>query len=149
MITQSYPSDANFTPIKEPIAVTTSVTYAAATTGATGAHTLFSITGPCIVKLIGYCTASLTSGGNATLEAGITGALTALVANAGYAAVTTGLIYIDGTPATNKTDFSGKIIATDIIETIGTTTITGGAIDWICLWLPLESTSTITVPTPA
>ena len=145
----TFPFDSNYNPIGNFIPVKSTVTYAAATTGAQGAHTLFTITGPCIVKLIGYCSSGLTSGGAATIEAGITGALTALNAQATATDIATGKFFIDATPAIYKADFTGKIIAIDIIETIGTTTITGGVIDWICLWLPLESTSTIVATTPA
>jgi hypothetical protein len=145
----NFPFDANFNPIGNFIPVKSTVTYAAATTGAQGAHTLFTITGPCIVKLIGYCSTGLDSDGAATIEVGITGALTTLCAQVTATDIDTGEFYIDNSPATNESDFTGKIIATDIVETIGTTTIKSGVIDWICLWLPLESTSTIVATTPA
>jgi len=125
---------------KDGLIISNAVTFAAATTGATGAHTLFTISGPCIVKVIGVCSADLT--GSGTVEVGLTGNTAVLIAQTTGTTIDKGEFWIDNSPAVYETDFTGKLIATDIIETIGTDTITAGTITYYCYWRPMSPTST-------
>lgn len=137
-----YPRDDNYVPIvdKDGIIVSKSVTYAALTTGAVGEHTLFTISGPCIVKVIGVCSSDIT--GSGTLEVGLTGNTAVLIAQTTGANIDTGEFWIDNSPAVYESDFTGKMINSDIVATVGTDTLTGGTITFYCYWRPMASNST-------
>jgi hypothetical protein len=140
----AFPRDDNFFPItdKDGLIVSKTVTYVAATTGAVGASTLFTISGPCIVKVIGVCSVNLDSDGAATLEVGIAGSTAGLIAQTAYSGIDAGKFWIDATSAIIETDFTGKMIALDIIQTIATETVKAGSITFYCYWRPMSSTST-------
>jgi hypothetical protein len=77
----AFPRDANHVPITGlGLVESKEITYAAGTTGATGATTLFTITGQVAMRIFALCTGDLTSGGAATLEVGIAGNTAALLA---------------------------------------------------------------------
>lgn len=123
------------------------ITYAAGSTGAASAKTIFTVTGVVRVKIIAKVTQTLTSGGTPTIQVGttITGAgLLAQVANA--TTMATGELWHDGTVDASvelDTVMPAKIVSQNIIETIGTTTITGGSLEYILLWQPLSSDGTV------
>jgi len=72
-------------------------TFTTATTGATGAHTLFTVTGDVLITVFGTCNTSLD--GAATLEVGVTGNTAALLAQiADATTLDDGEIYVDATP---------------------------------------------------
>lgn len=127
-------------------------TFVTATTGATGAHTVFTVTGNCLVQLGAVCDTSLL--GAATLEMGVASNTAALLTQ--IADATTfddGMVWgVDGSPAVGVEALGTmKLLndGTDIIMTIGSTAITGGVLDIYCLWRPLSSNANITVTTPA
>ena len=125
-------------------------TYVTATTGAVGAHTLFTVTGNVLVQVFGIVDTDLT--GAATLEVGIVGNTAAILAQTANATtLDDGEIYVDNSSATVETLPSTLILndGTDIIQTIGSTAITAGVIDFYCLWRPLSSDGNITATTPA
>ena len=140
----SYFRDDNYFPIlnKDGLIVAKTVTFDAATSGAVGAHTLFNITGPCIVKVIGYCSANLD--GSGTLEVGMVGNTAVLIAQTTGTNIDLGEFWIDNSPAVYESDFTGKMIATDIVATVGTDTLTAGTITFYCYWSPMDYTSKIT-----
>ena len=126
-------------------------TFVAGTTGATGAHTLFTVTGNVLVSVFGVCDTSLD--GAATFEVGVasnTAKLLAQVANA--TTLDDGDVYVG-----EETEVGAGLIpamqvlndGTDIILTIGLTAVTAGVVDFYCLWRPLSSNANITVTTPA
>ena len=128
-------------------------TFAAATTGAVAAHTLFTVTGNVLLTIFGVCDTTLTSGGAATIEVGVTGNTAALIAQGTATSLADGEVWVDGTltrvgvgavPAMQVLNDGN-----DVILTIGTATLTAGAIDFYCLWRPLSSDAAITVTTPA
>ena len=127
-------------------------TFSELTTGATGAHTVFTATDNLLVQCFAICDTSLLGAG--TLELGVTGNTAALLTQ--IADATTfddGHVWgVDGSPAVGV-EALGTMKAlndgSDIIMTIGTTAITGGVIDIYCLWRPLTENSSITVATPA
>lgn len=139
----SFSRDANRQPIwTDGIVTSKSITYAAATTGATGATTLFTITGDVLVSVFAVCSVSLDSDGTPTLEVGITDNTAALLAQLTDAtALDAGEIYIDTSPATVESFPSAKILTngTDIIQTIGSTTIKAGTVTYYCVWRPISS----------
>lgn len=126
-------------------------TFVTTTTGATGAHTLFTVTGTVLVNVFGICDTSLT--GAATFEVGTannTAAIVAQIANA--TTLDDGDVYVDADTAAEVAALpSVKVIndGADIILTIGSTAVTAGVVDFYCLWRPLSSGSSVTVTTPA
>jgi hypothetical protein len=140
----TFPRDDNYVPIqdKDGLILSKSVTYVAATTGAKGAHTLFTVSGACIVKIVGVCSVDLDSDGAATIEVGIAGSTAGLIAQTDHATIDAGEFWIDATPAIIETDVAGKLIALDIIETIATETLKAGVITYYCYWRPMTPTST-------
>lgn len=126
------------------------ITYAAGSTGAASAKTIFTVTGVVRVKLIAKCTATLTSGGTPTIQVGttITGAgLLPQVANA--TTIATGEMWhmqdgtVDASVETESTTMFTKLVSEDIKETIGTTTITGGSLEYYLLWQPVSPDGTV------
>ena len=137
--------DANHVPITSlGLTATKSITYVAGTTGATGATTLFTVTGVVGVRLFGVCGTDITSGGSATLEAGISGNTAALLAQTTATGIDAGEIWIDAGPATVELLPALSILSdTDIIQTIATTTVTGGVLTYYCVWVPISSDGNI------
>lgn len=114
--------------------------------GATGATTLFTVTGQVIVKVVGFCTVDITGAG--TLEVGISGNTAGLLAQIADATnLDAGESYIDATPATlEAVDLSSGFLISngqDIIETIGSTALTGGTCIFACFWRPITSGSSV------
>ena len=126
-------------------------TFSTLTTGATGAHTLFTVTGDWLVSIFGICNTDLT--GAATLEVGVasnTAGLLAQIADA--TTLDDGKIYVDATPATGVEAIPATFVlndGADIIMTIGSTAITAGQVDFYLTGRPLENDCAISVTTPA
>lgn len=138
-LSAAFNRDANNVPITNAGLVTTkSITYAAATTGATGAHNLFTVTGVVSMQIFAVGGTDLTSGGAATIEVGISGNTAALLAQTTATDIDAGEIWIDNAPATVENLPAARIIRASVIETIGTTTITGGSLTYYCVWTPLS-----------
>lgn len=128
-------------------------TFAAATTGAIAAHTVFTVTGNVLATVFGICDTTLTSAGAPTIEMGLTGNTAVLIAQSVAASLADGEVWVD---ATMTRVGAGAVPAmqavndgNDIILTVATATITAGAIDFYCLFRPLSSDGNITVTTPA
>lgn len=135
-----YNRDSNHVPITNlGLAASKEITYAAGTTGATGATTLFTVTGVVAARVFAVCSSDLTSGGAATIEVGIAGNTASLTAQTTATAIDTGEIWIDATPATVEALPALSILsATSIIQTIASTTITGGVLKYYVLWTPIS-----------
>lgn len=128
-------------------------TFAAATTGAQGAHTLFTVTGNVLATVFGICDTTLNDAGVPTIEVGLTGNTAVLIPQSVAKSLADGEVWVD---ATMTRVGAGAVPAmqaindgNDIILTIGTATVTSGAIDFYCLWRPLSADGNITVTTPA
>jgi len=126
-------------------------TFVTATTGATGAHTLFTVTGDILATVFGVCTVNLA--GAATLEVGVasnTAQLLAQIANT--TTLDAGDVYVDA-----DTEVGAGVIphpqivggGADIIATIGSTAITAGQVNFYLLYRPLSSDAAVSVTTPA
>lgn len=126
------------------------ITYAAGTTGAIATATLFTVTGTVRVKMIARCTATLTSGGAATIEVGTTintAGLLPQVANATTIAVDEIWHMGDGTVDSSvELESAGmltKLVSTDIKQKIAAFTITGGSLEYYVLWQPISPDGTV------
>lgn len=126
-------------------------TFVTGTTGATGAHTLFTVTGNVLATVFGVCDTNLT--GAATLEVGVasnTAQLLAQIANA--TTLDDGDVYVDADTEVGAGFIPAMQVLNDgtaIIMTIGSTAVTAGVVDFYCLWRPLSEGSSVAVTTPA
>jgi hypothetical protein len=137
--TQFFQRDANHVPITNlGLTATKSITYSALTTGATGATTLFTVTGTVRVNIFAVCTVDLT--GSGTIEVGISGNTAALIAQTTGTAIDAGEVWVDTAPATVEAPLTDKILTngTDIIQTIGTDTLTAGSLTYYVTWTPIS-----------
>ena len=139
-------------PAPLPFHSTKTMTFAGGTTndpgdfdGTGNPATLFTVTGDVMVFIMGVCKTTLV--GAATLEVGVTGATSSLlaqIADATTLAVNEG--YVDATPTLGEA-FTPQFHliggGLDIIQTIGSANITAGKIDYHCFWRPLSSDGNI------
>lgn len=126
-------------------------TFVTGTTGAVGAHTLFTVTGNCLVQVFAICDVNLA--GAATIEVGVAGNIAGILAQIADATdLDDGEIWVDATPEVGVRALPDPLIVNDgadIILTVGSTAVTAGAIDVYCLYRPLSADALITVTTPA
>ena len=128
-------------PSNEAFKLESTWTFVTGTTGATGAHTLFTVTGNVLVQVFAVCDTNLT--GAATLEVGVasnTAQLLAQIADA--TTLDDGDVYVDAdTEVGAGTIPHSQVIndGADIILTIASTAVTAGVVDFYCLWRPLSS----------
>lgn len=136
--------DENFVPITT-LGFTSlkSITYVAGTTGATGATTLFNVTGVCFVRLFAVASGTDLTG-SGTLEAGIAGNTASLLAQVAATALDVGEIWTDNGPATVEALPTGNIVSgTNIIQTIATDTVTAGTLTYYCIWVPITPNAVV------
>lgn len=140
MTASAFPRDANFVPITS-LGLTQSkaITYAAATTGAVGLTTLFTVTGTVAVRVFAVVSGvDLT--GSGTIEVGISGNTAALLPQLAATVLDVGEIWTDSGPSTVEALPAIQILAaTDVIQTIATNTVTAGTLTYYCLWVPVSS----------
>lgn len=120
-------------------------------TGATGAYTIFTITGDVMLQVFGICDVALTSGGAATIELGVAGNTAVLIAQTTATALIADEIWFDTSPTTTieQIDVMGTrtfIVANgqDAILTVGGAALTAGDIDFYALWRPLSADGNVT-----
>lgn len=129
------------------------MTFAGATTndpgdvdGTGNPATLFTVNGPVLLEVIGYCTTDL-AGASATLEVGFAGATAQLIAQTTATNIDAGEIWHDATP---DAKFEASTVAVqqlvndlDVIQTVGTANITAGAITYVAYWYPLSPDASV------
>lgn len=145
-VNAAFARDENFVPIQGlGFTASKAITFAALTTGATGATTLFNVTGVVAVRLFGVVSGVDVTGAG-TIEAGIAGNTAALLAQTTGTALDVGEIWIDTGPATVELlpALSILVAGTDITQTIATDTLTAGTLTYYCLWFPISSDGEIT-----
>ena len=108
--------------------------------------TLFTVTGPVLIEVIGYCTTSL-EGASATLEVGVSGNTNGITAQTTATDIDAGEIWHDASPDAN---FEASSVAaqrilnnTNVIQTVGTANITAGAIRYVAYWYPLSPDASV------
>lgn len=152
-IVQGMQIDANRRTItsNEAFVLSSTWTFAAATTGAVGAHTLFTVTGDVTVNVFGICTTDIT--GSGTGEVGTTNNTAILIAQTTGTAIDTNEVWQNATPTTEvgaDIDISKPVAqSNNILLTIASNTFTAGVVIFYCLWRPLSANASITVTTPA
>ena len=150
VVTAAQDRDANFRTISsnEAFKLSSDWTFAALTTGATGAHTLFTVTGTVALNVFGLCTSDLA--GTGTLEMGVAGGTTSLADQQSATAIDDHEVWHDAVLAIGGQAAShSHIVDQDVILTVGTNTVTGGTMTFYCVWRPLSDDGNVTVTTPA
>lgn len=153
-ISTSQQIDANFRTINsnEALVLESTWTFAAATTGAIGQHTLFTVTGNVLVNVFGICDTDL-AGATATISIGSAGNVAGIVALTTATDIDDGDVWVDATPGVQLEALPNRAFIVndgqDITIDILTAAISGGVIDFYCLWRPLSSDGNITITTPA
>lgn len=126
-------------------------TFAAGSTGAVGAHALFTVTGSNLVNVWAECSTDVT--GSGTGEVGVTGNTATLIAQTTGTAIDAGEVWQNSTPTVGVGAALGnaKPITNglDILLTIGTDTFTGGVVTFYCLYRPVSTGASVSVATPA
>jgi|6_EtaG_2_1085325.scaffolds.fasta_scaffold25753_3 hypothetical protein len=145
---EAFMRDANNVPITDlGLNASKAITYVGATTGATGATTLFTVTGAVSVRVFGICGTTIVGAG--TLEVGISGDTARILAQIADATdLATDEIYLDATPTLEVEALPSELIISngqDIIQTIGITALTAGQITYYCLWTPISSDGNVVV----
>jgi len=124
--------------------------FAGATTGArgdkdtaSGAFTLFTVTGDVLVRIYGVSTLTPV-GTSGTLEVGVAGNTAYLIALTTATNISTNKLWSDSSPALG--DLFSTVLGPytipnglDIIETTKTTDLSAGNIRYVCLYRPLTS----------
>jgi len=125
-------------------------TFVESTTGAVGTHTLFTVTGNVLVTVFAACNGDLTSSGSATLSVGVVGNTTAFITATDYFLIDNDRVWASNTPGFVRTVPSAYIDNDlDIVLKINNAAVTGGVIDFYCLWRPLSEDGKVEVVTPA
>ena len=133
-------------------------TFAAATTGAIGQHTLFTATDNCMAMVIAICSTDLESGGSATISVGSANNVAIFFEVTTATNIDGGEVWVAATPLADigaTLNHGGEGLTTiindgaDITIDILTATITAGVIDFYCLWRPLNNNASIVITTPA
>jgi len=139
--------DAIYATMALPKIVRKEYTFDTGTTGATGQHTLFTVTGAVKAKLYAICTTELTPAvAGATISIGIAAAVTAFIAVTTAADIDTGDIWFAAAPATTfDTDANAGGVknvigdGSDITADILTQAIASGVVEFMCEWEPITS----------
>jgi hypothetical protein len=113
-------------------------------TGTGNPYTLFTVTGDVVIAAIwGIVNVNL-AGASGTVEVGVTGNTAALLAQETATELDAGGVFVSATQAVGAAAVagSGALIAIhdglDIIETVATTDISAGQIDYYVIWAPAE-----------
>ncbi|MBT6757772.1 MAG: hypothetical protein HOA84_05540 [Candidatus Jacksonbacteria bacterium] len=145
MSDEFFQRDANHVPITTlGLVASKPITYAAGSTGATGVTTLFTVTGIVAVNLFGFCTSDLTSAGAATIEGGVASSTASLADQVTATTIDDHMVYHDAVLLIGG-QVAGHmhIVDEDLIQTIGTTTISGGTLTWYVTWVPISTNGNV------
>lgn len=136
--------DENFVPITNlGFQASKTITYAAGTTGAVGATTLFTVTGTVSCNVFAICDTDLT--GTGTIEVGVSGSTAALCSQQTATAIDAHEVWHNGNLSIAQNVATNQhIVDQNVIQTIGTNTVTGGKLRFYCVWTPLTDGATVT-----
>lgn len=137
--------DENFVPVTT-LGFTSSktITYVAGTTGAVGPTTLFTVTGVVAMQIFATVDGATDLTGSGTLEVGISGNTASLLGQVAATALDANEIWVDTGPATIEALpalylNNGK----NVIQTIGTDTVTAGTLTYYCVWIPISPNASV------
>lgn len=149
MMTQaSMGRDANYVPIQSPFSFLTKKTIVmnGATTGATGDHTIFTVTGDCTVQsLVTFPVTVASAGGTANLSLSAIGNAAGFFGPISEADTVHGKVLIENTIGVWVTfsSLAFGIVTSDIYYTVDTEPFTSGTMNVYILWSPLSDDGNI------
>lgn len=123
-----------------PKKTTKTITFTgAAGLGAQGTVAVFGVTGRVLIThMSAYCS-TLLAGASATIEAGTAGNTAALIAQSTATDIDATEFWKDSSPEAEVSDaIVNKVVAGDVILTVGTADITSGELVFDVYWLPLS-----------
>ncbi len=102
------------------------------------AYTVFTVSGLVMIEFMsGFCSEDLV-GATATVEVGIAGDTAGLIAQTTATDLDNGDAWVAAAPAgVVETAIENKIVAANVILTVGVATITEGTLTIICEWRPM------------
>lgn len=142
-VNSTFKRDQNFVPITTlGLQQDKTITFAAATTGAVGVTTLFTVTGRVACNVFAFCSTDLT--GSGTLEVGVSGGTASLCSQQAATAIDNHEVWHNGNLATALNVATNQhVVDQDIILTIGTNTVTAGVLTFYCVWTPLSDDGSV------
>jgi hypothetical protein len=129
-------------------------TFSTLTTGAVGAHTIFTVTGAVKVKFYAVCTTGLTPAvAGATISLGVVGTVAQFIAATTAADLLAGELWYDASPTT-VIDTDAAVIAgtnvktvigdgADIIIDVATQAVASGVVEIMCEWEPITANGNV------
>jgi len=114
-------------------------------TGTGNPATLFTVTGTVLLRILAKCTTNL-AGATATLEVGTALSTAGLITQTIATDIDANEIWHDATPDNSieaTTVLTQKIVAQNVIQTVGTADITSGVIRYTALWYPLSQGASV------
>lgn len=136
--------------------IVVTATMTSATWNTAASHEVFTVTGTVRMWLWNLCTGTLTDAADAAdIQFGVAGATDAFIAataaaGKGGAGIAAGEIWCDATPAETYGAASSLILdkivsgGLDVGYEITGAALTGGVIDFHCVWAPLDDTGNVT-----
>lgn len=121
--------------------------------GTLAAYPLFTCYGDLLLHVFGICNV-LPVGASGTLEVGIAGNTPCLIAQETASEIAAGNVFVSATQAVGAARLVGQPFvmagkadgsARTIIETVATTDLSAGQIDYYCMWIPLEDGARVDV----
>jgi len=127
---------------------TKTVTFAAATTGAVDAHTIFTVTGFVKAKVLAVCTTNVGIQAGAEISVGIVGALEAFIGATAGDALDAGELWHDTSPDAgielSSVGIENYLAAgQDIVYDVSVDTLDSGVVTFYCIWEPVSSGATV------
>jgi len=129
-------------------ALSTTVTFAAATTGAVGSFTIATVTGVVAIQVIGVCGTTVTIQAGATIEVGTALSTAALIAQTAGDAIDANEIWHDATPDASvelESVITSKIVTQDVKYKVTTNTLDTGAITFYIRWAPISPDGNVVI----
>lgn len=125
-----------------------SITFAATTTGATGAHTIATVTGTVAISIFAVVNTSATIQAGATIEVGTATTTAGLIAQTAGDTLDANEIWHDASPDASielTSVLKDNIVSEDVIYTVATDTIDTGAITFYIRWAPISSDGNVVI----
>lgn len=108
--------------------------------------TIFTVEGNVLLAVYAVCTTDL-AGASATISLGVAGNTALFLPVTTATNIDDGEIWMDSTPAIGKPidSLSYYVVAdgADVIQTVATANITGGQLEYTCLWRPMSSGASV------
>ena len=126
--------------------LSTSITFAAATTGSVDSHTIATVTGVVALSIFGVCSTNVA--GSGTIEVGTALDTDGLIAQTTGTDIDVGDIWHDASPDSSielTSVITQNIVSQDIAYKIETDTLTSGKVTFYILWSPISDDGNVVI----